>query len=62
MKRLRWRKGRHYDEVTLGLEPTESIQPIIEYIQALREVPQQEGFPEDIVWPILPWEEEVING
>jgi hypothetical protein len=50
---VQWRKDRHYDEVALGLEPTESIQPILEYIQALRDVPQQEGFPEDIEWPTL---------
>ena len=50
---VQWRKDRHYDEVALGLEPTESIQPILEYIQALRDVPQQEGFPEDIEWPVL---------
>ncbi len=54
MKRLRWRKDRHYDEVALGLEPTESIQPILEYIQALRDVPSQAGFPETISWPEAP--------
>ena len=59
---VQWRKDRHYDEVALGLEPTESIQPILEYIQALREVPQQEGFPVNVAWPTPPWEEEVING
>ena len=32
------------------------------YRQALLDVPQQEGFPVNVVWPIHPWEEEVING
>jgi hypothetical protein len=27
---------------------------VIEYRQALRDVPQQEGFPDNIVWPTLP--------
>ncbi len=51
---VQWRKDRHYDEVALGLEPTESIQPILEYIQALRDVPSQAGFPETISWPEAP--------
>ena len=53
IQQIEWRKDRHYDEVALGLEPTESIQPILEYIQALRDLPQQEGFPTDVVWPVL---------
>lgn len=48
---VEWRVRRHQDEMTLGLEPTEDIIPILEYIQALREVPQQSGFPDDILWP-----------
>ncbi len=31
------------------------------YRQALLDVPQQEGFPVNVVWPVPPWEEEVIN-
>lgn len=51
---IRWRIERHQDETILGLEPTEPIEPILEYIQALRDIPQQEGFPEDITWPEVP--------
>lgn len=51
---VEWRVRRHQDEMALGLEPTESITPVLEYIQALREVPQQTGFPSDVVWPTLP--------
>lgn len=51
---IRWRIERHQDEITLGLEPTEPIEPILKYIQALRDIPQQEGFPEDITWPEVP--------
>lgn len=49
-----WRKDRYYDEVELGITPTEPITPILEYIQALRDVPQQEGFPTEVVWPTQP--------
>ena len=51
---VEWRVKRHQDEVALGLEPTEDITPVLVYIQALREVPQQEGFPENVVWPEAP--------
>lgn len=27
---------------------------ILEYRQALRDIPQQEGFPDSIVWPLNP--------
>ncbi len=53
LEEVEWRRNRHNDEVLLGLEPTEPLLPILEYIQALRDVPQQEGFPEDIEWPAL---------
>ena len=55
---IRWRIERHQDEVVLGLEPTEPIGPILQYIQALRDVPQQPGFPTDVEWPAPPAEPE----
>lgn len=51
---VQWRKDRYADEVALGLTPTEPIEPILEYIQALRDVPEQEGFPTTITWPDEP--------
>jgi hypothetical protein len=51
---VEWRRSRYQDEVTLGLEPTEALQPILEYIQALRDVTKQEGFPSQINWPTAP--------
>jgi len=38
----------------LDLTPTEELRPLLEYIQALRDVPQQEGFPNNITWPEVP--------
>ena len=51
---VRWRIERHSDELALGSEPTEPLEPLLRYTQALRNVPQQEGFPETISWPVLP--------
>ena len=53
LQAVEWRVTRHRDEMELGMEPTEPIAPLLQYIQDLRDVPQQEGFPTDIIWPIL---------
>ena len=49
---VRWRIERHSDELALGSEPTEPLEPLLQYVQALRDVPQQAGFPGDIDWPV----------
>ena len=49
---VRWRIERHSDELALGSEPTEPLEPLLQYTQALRDVPQQSGFPVDIDWPV----------
>ena len=51
---VRWRIERHSDELALGSEPTEPLEPLLQYVQALRGVPQQVGFPEYIEWPVNP--------
>ena len=53
---VRWRIERHRDEVALGSEPTEPLEPLLQYVQALRDVPQQTGFPLEINWPDAPLE------
>lgn len=51
---VRWRIERHKDELALGSEPTELLEPLLQYTQALRDVPQQAGFPESVEWPQCP--------
>ena len=51
---VRWRIERHSDELALGSEHTEPLEPLLQYTQALRDVPQQSGFPESVEWPQCP--------
>lgn len=51
---VRWRIERHSDELALGREPTEPLEPLLQYVQLLRDVPQQTGFPESVEWPQCP--------
>ena len=51
---VRWRIERHSDELALNSEPTEPLEPLLQYTQALRDVPQQEGFPRSVEWPPCP--------
>ena len=49
---VRWRIERHKDELELGITLTEPLEPLLQYVQALRDVPQQDGFPENVEWPV----------
>lgn len=51
---VRWRIERHRDELALDREPTEPLEPLLQHAQALRDVPQQAGFPEAVEWPQCP--------
>ena len=51
---VRWRIERHRDEVALNTEPTEPLKPLLQYTQALRDLPQQAGFPTTYEMPKAP--------
>ena len=49
---VRWRIERARDEIDLGIPLTEPLEPLLQYVQALRDVPEQAGFPEKVEWPL----------
>ena len=54
---IRWRIERYQTQNAAGLETTdtaEQYKAILLYVQALRDVPEQEGFPDAIEWPEEP--------
>ena len=51
-----WRVQRYDQQTRLGIATTDSADQyhaVLAYIEALREVPEQGGFPEKVVWPVL---------
>lgn len=57
---VRWRIERYQTQEAAGLETTDTAEQykvILLYVQALRDVPEQEGFPENVTWPEM-FEEE----
>lgn len=54
IEEVRWRIERAQDQAALNLSLTEPIEPLLLYVQQLRDVPQQSGFPDSIVWPVSP--------
>lgn len=54
---IRWRIERYQTQAAAGLETTDTAEhykAILLYVQALRDVPEQEGFPDAIEWPEEP--------
>jgi len=52
---VEWRVTRYNTQVQLDVAPTEAdITPVLEYMQALRDLPENEGWPENIIWPKEP--------
>lgn len=53
---VRWLLERHRDEQALQIATTltpEDYRLVQEHVQALRDVPEQDGFPIAIEWPVL---------
>lgn len=52
---VEWRVTRYNTQVQAGITPTEAdIKPVLEYMQKLRDLPSQEGWPEKVEWPEEP--------
>jgi hypothetical protein len=51
---IMWRVQRYESEVRQALTPTDDIVALDAYVQALRDVPQQVGFPGAVTWPEVP--------
>ncbi|MGN1078899.1 MAG: phage tail assembly chaperone [Alphaproteobacteria bacterium] len=50
----RWRIERYQTQLAAGLETTDTAKQykaLLLYVQALRDVPDQDGFPDNVVWP-----------
>lgn len=57
ISQVRWLVDRHRDEEVLQRPTTLALADylaLLVYVQNLRDVPEQAGFPIDIVWPTLP--------
>ena len=46
-----WRYARYNSEVRQGLPPSDDIKALDAYVQALRDIPTQKGFPWNVEWP-----------
>jgi hypothetical protein len=51
---VRWRIERAKDELDFGVPLTEPLEPLLQHVQLLRDVPAQDGFPENVEWPDEP--------
>ena len=57
IKAILWRIERYQTQEAAGLETTDTAEhykEILLYVQALRDIPEQEGFPDAIEWPEEP--------
>ena len=51
---VRWRVDRYDDETRQTLPHKEDIAPVLAYIQAVRDVDNQPGYPSQVTWPVEP--------
>jgi len=59
LEEFEWKIYRYESEVRQGITPTDDISEIDTYVQALRDVPQQDvESPWHVVWPTAPTQEE----
>lgn len=54
---VEWRIQRYQQQSALGVETNDSqeyYEKLLAYVQALRDIPAQSGFPRNVVWPEMP--------
>ena len=54
---IQWRVQRYEQQLAAGIATTETAdkyKALLTYVQALRDVPEQPGFPQSIDWPVEP--------
>jgi hypothetical protein len=51
---FRWRIDRQRDLIDLGEAASSTLTPLLQYVQALRDIPQTQTDPFNIVWPDEP--------
>lgn len=53
---IMWRVERYQTQLALGVQTTdteEQYKAVLAYLEQLRQVPEQAGFPDSVVWPTL---------
>lgn len=55
IEEIQWRIQRYTEQKAIGTttDSEANYKKILQYVQDLRDVPEQEGFPETVVWPEL---------
>ena len=49
INKFSWRLDRNSQELELGLETTDNRIELLEYMQYLRDIPKEEGFPHSMI-------------
>lgn len=52
IKDFEWRYSRSQREIRMGLKPSDSIETLDRYIQALADITTQVDDPREVVWPV----------
>ena len=56
IEQVMWRVERYQTQQALGVDTTdteEQYRSVLQYIEELRNVPEQTGFPDSVDWPVL---------
>lgn len=56
-----WKYNRYEREVRLGITPTDNIAELDRFFNELCAVPQQSGWPDDVIWPEEPKSQALID-